>query len=152
MRNVLVLSVVSLFAMNTFASGSYSCEVFEKVVFSYDCVICESRNADNDCVKEVETQCLSTQLRSTNVKDQKAISNKSEIFLGQKGNDISFIFNVGKSGFSARLSSIKEDVETTQSSTVKIDVSADAFELSAKTKQNESVVGNITELLLSCRP
>lgn len=150
-KDLFMILAMFLFVMDTFAAGTFTCEVFEKTVFSHDCVVCVQRNGDNDCVKEIETQCLSTKLVSTKVKDQRAVSGNN-VNLGKKEKNFSFILGASDSGFSARVTSEKQNVEATLSSTTKIDLYEDNFSLAAKTKQNERVVGNVTEVQLNCRP
>lgn len=147
------LIILASFVVSTLALGAdtFTCDVAKKVVFSYNCVVCTQVNGDNDCVKEEVATCFDVKKVAVGASDT-VVHPGNEFFLGRKTDDVSFVFGMSASGLSARVSSVKENVEATMQTSRALDPWHDSFELTAKTQKSKKVVGNVTEINLSCRP
>jgi len=114
------------------------------------CTVCTERVAEN-CMKEEELPCLIETQVDTGLSQLELHPSQEGFFLGGKNADVSFIFSLGKSGYSARVTSLSTKAEATTSSNLALDPLKDAISLRAKTFQSREVEGNVTSIILNCQ-
>jgi len=153
MRRLLVATVMvvlALFNLQAFAADIFVCTVDKTVMKNSICTICIERRAEN-CEREAEVACLIEGRVETGVKDS-ILHPSGDIFLGATDNDVSFIFSHTKSGYTARVTSLRANAEASVSSTKRLDFYLDTVSITAKTSQSRNVAGNVTSVILSCQP
>ncbi len=150
MKSAIVL-ITLFFANVAFSANTFTCTVFKEVLTPYSCKVCESRNGDNDCVKEIETTCLETRSYPTKVSASDS-SDKDSFSFAASDNGIKMFISQSKSGYSAILRSEALAVDTAIQSTKTINLKMDSIELSSKTNQKLNTSGSVSKLTLRCMP
>jgi hypothetical protein len=138
-----------LVSQSTHAADWFRCSVSKTVMQNSLCTVCIERVAEN-CMKEEELPCLVEAKVETGV-SHVVLHPSGEFFLGDKNDDVSFIFSLSKSGYSARVSSISAKAEVTVSTNVPLNPWHDAVTVSAKTSLSRDVAGSVTNIILYCQ-
>lgn len=150
MKSAIIL-ITLLFANIAFSASAntFTCSVFKEILTPYSCTVCESRNGDNDCVKERETTCLEARSYSTKVSASDS-ADKESFTLSDSNDGIKMMISQNKYGYSAILRAEALAVDTAIQSTKTINPKIDSIELSAKTNQKLNTAGSVSKLTLRC--
>lgn len=132
------------------AADEFVCKIETREVFTYSCNECVKRRAEN-CIEEKEITCYDSKVISTGLEYAELHPNEKLTMADSNGN-YSFFLKQNKDGYIAKVGSKNLNAFAEIQSSQTFDPYLDKVQLTAYTQNQSQVSGNITEVILNCRP